>query len=453
MMNFGLWIKKRSNMSRIKIVIIIAVIAFFCLQLDAQDNKISKSTGVFESGQSSITIVNVDISSDVPVYEYVPKVIIKGKWGSNPGEFGVWETMNEGDRIVYEPTSMAVDSKGNIYILDIVNERIQKFDSEGRYLLSIPVESFSGKRYEVETMVMVDKNNPDVKVGPSDPNRIDIKKKVIAVEPDYKVIGKNIVIDSEDRLYYYLERNEYERYEAGYKEEEKYEKFIRRSDYDYNYVVYYSTYMVGYRLKKKTGEVWEFKDDKLVRKWEVPVNGNLYYQGPQGIILSEDNSIWIPNIIEDGKRTDIYYEVRSGKRYTRDEFEERMSNLRKKREDKNRKYKVDIKKEERKAIIEVMSKDSKKLSDIVINSSEIYDKAKNKYGKAYFNVYFLGENENGNILVKVREGFGDDLRIEEREYRPDGKLVKLIKISNVGTDIESGLDGIKIKKWILKRVR
>jgi len=248
---------------RIKTTIMILEMIFICLCLKAeQRTDVVKSTEGYNNSESSVTIVDVDISSDVPVYEYVPKVIIRGKWGSNPGEFGVWETMNEGDRIVYEPTSMAVDSKGNIYILDIVNERIQKFDSEGRYLLSIPVESFSGKRYEVETMVMVDKNNPDVKVGPSDPNRIDIKKKVIAVEPDYKVIGKNIVIDSEDRLYYYLERNEYERYEAGYKEEEKYERFIKGSDY----VVYYSTYMVGYRLKKKTGEVWEFKDDKLVRK-------------------------------------------------------------------------------------------------------------------------------------------------------------------------------------------
>jgi len=202
----------------IKRTITTVIMIFICLCLKAeQRTDVVKSTEEYNNSESSVTIVDVDISSDVPVYEYVPKVIIQGKWGNKPGEFGVWGEMIEGEEITYGPSGIAVDSKGNIYILDMVNERIQKFDSEGKYLLSIPVESFSGKRYEVETMVMVDKNNPDVRVGPNDPNRIDVKKKVIAVEPDYKVIGNNIVIDSEDRLYYYLERNEYEKYEAGYK--------------------------------------------------------------------------------------------------------------------------------------------------------------------------------------------------------------------------------------------
>jgi hypothetical protein len=232
MMNFGLWIKKRSNMSRIKIVIIIAVIAFFCLQLDAQDNKISKSTGVFESGQSSITIVDVDISSDVPVYEYVPKVIIRGKWGKKPGEFG---REGEADVMDLKPESMAVDSKGNIYILDFVNNRIQKFDSEGRYLKSIEVDGLRGPIYAWEFPYYNERMKEEirrVKDGPEKPKGIPDDELIPYIWPP-EVQGINIVIDSNDTLYYYLVRYEYD------KEGNK---------------------------TKEIGEVWEFKDDKLVRK-------------------------------------------------------------------------------------------------------------------------------------------------------------------------------------------
>jgi sugar lactone lactonase YvrE len=47
-----------------------------------------------------------------------------GKEGHNPGEF-------------FMPSSIAVDSEGSLYVVDTGNARVQKFDQQGRFLLSI----------------------------------------------------------------------------------------------------------------------------------------------------------------------------------------------------------------------------------------------------------------------------------------------------------------------------
>lgn len=60
--------------------------------------------------------------------------VVEGKWGSNPGEFGIkWE-----DELPFPPLDVvAVDKEGNIYVPDDVNHRVQKFSKEGKYLLSL----------------------------------------------------------------------------------------------------------------------------------------------------------------------------------------------------------------------------------------------------------------------------------------------------------------------------
>jgi hypothetical protein len=180
---------------------------------------------------SSETVKVVD-SEDVPVYEYVPKVIIEGKWGRGPGEFGRQSDVNYD----FKPESLAVDSKGNIYILDFVNNRIQKFDSSGKYLKSIEVDGLKGPvncwAYESydettgETIRSVDSPSVDPSIPPEKPEGIPEDKLIPYIYPP-EVQGINIVIDSKDNLYYYLKR---------------------------------------IKDGKEVGEVWEFNDDKLVRK-------------------------------------------------------------------------------------------------------------------------------------------------------------------------------------------
>ena len=55
-----------------------------------------------------------------------------GLSGSGPGEFG--------DSLYFGPNGIAVDESGDIYVMDLGNRRVQKFDSEGNFILT-----FGGK--------------------------------------------------------------------------------------------------------------------------------------------------------------------------------------------------------------------------------------------------------------------------------------------------------------------
>lgn len=67
----------------------------------------------------------------------------RGEWGRNSGlslklvrKIGDVDTLDE-NLAFYFPADIAWDQDGNYYILDSGNHRIQKFDSEGRYLATI----------------------------------------------------------------------------------------------------------------------------------------------------------------------------------------------------------------------------------------------------------------------------------------------------------------------------
>ena len=61
----------------------------------------------------------------------------KGLTGSGPGQFG--ESVVDG--LTYAaPNGVAVDASGDVYVMDLGNRRVQKFDSEGNFILT-----FGGK--------------------------------------------------------------------------------------------------------------------------------------------------------------------------------------------------------------------------------------------------------------------------------------------------------------------
>lgn len=182
--------------------LILFCVSFFCI-----------IPGVCAQQTGTQTVSN---DANVPIEEYVPKVIIEGKWGSAPGEFGRASRFPLGEFEQYIPSSLAVNSKGDIYILDYVNNRIQKFTQDGKYLASISVEGLTGVLagycvvdtcYEVPPVPGLKYDRP--------------------VMGEIVTVGVNIVIDSKDTLHYYLKR---------------------------------------VKDGKETGEVWEFKNDKLVNK-------------------------------------------------------------------------------------------------------------------------------------------------------------------------------------------
>jgi hypothetical protein len=66
------------------------------------------------------------------------KVLMEIPWGSKPGELGV--KVVEGLAIV--PDRLAVDGKGNVYIFDKANNRINKYNKFGRFARDYKVDSF-----------------------------------------------------------------------------------------------------------------------------------------------------------------------------------------------------------------------------------------------------------------------------------------------------------------------
>ncbi|MEW6557841.1 MAG: hypothetical protein AB1349_10885 [Elusimicrobiota bacterium] len=84
--------------------------------------------------------------------EYVPKVIIEAKWGTGPGEFGIFKY--GGDRIPVVPHAITV--KNNIiYILDSANTKVEKYTTTGQHVESIKLKKvketiINGKKYKLK---------------------------------------------------------------------------------------------------------------------------------------------------------------------------------------------------------------------------------------------------------------------------------------------------------------
>lgn len=166
--------------------------------------------------------------------EYVPRVIIEGKWGTNAGEFGrTASPVEDGGSIA--PSSLAVDSTGNIYILDLVNNRIQKFNNLGKYLLSMKVDGWRGKILEGVEILVNGSYKPAI-----DPTDAE---------------GKNIAMDDDDNLYYYG------------------------------------------RVKSK-GEIRKFVKDKLVKKREVKLDREKLKKDKKIEVKDEKGRV-IGNIVSD----------------------------------------------------------------------------------------------------------------------------------------------------------
>jgi hypothetical protein len=105
---------------------------------------------VDESNENNNTIgpTIVKISEDkVELKEgkYIPQVLISAPWGeknvssdnepSKPGTFGLWYN-DQG--IENGPPTFTVAPNGDIYIADIINDRVQRFKADGQFISVIP---------------------------------------------------------------------------------------------------------------------------------------------------------------------------------------------------------------------------------------------------------------------------------------------------------------------------
>lgn len=59
----------------------------------------------------------------------------------------------------YQVTDIGIDSEENIYILDSGNKRIQKYDKNGQYILTIGKEGIGPGEFQSPTKLLIDKND------------------------------------------------------------------------------------------------------------------------------------------------------------------------------------------------------------------------------------------------------------------------------------------------------
>ena len=333
-----------------------------------------------QASTTALSTPTETISTDnVPIQEYVPKVIIEGKWGTGEKEFG-----RQGDfDYDLKPGSLAVDSVGNIYILDFVNNRIQKYSGEGKHVKDIQIDGLKGpiqcwavKRYDEETKEII------WSVGSSSvkPNNVlDSDLQAYIWPPEIQ--GINIVIDPKDTLYYYLKR-------------------IKNG--------------------KETGEVWEFKGDKLMGKISFSTKESLPTKLELHLVGYNQWELGVVEAPTPAKEIN--------------------------------KYRINIRKEKEDSVIEVYDNSGKQVSKTLVKPSEGYRRAQAKHGRAKSDVYFEKMLDNGNFQVRTVNGDLENISTEEREYTPEGSLVRRIKSPpGYSHGIDVGENGIKVVQWVIQK--
>ena len=88
-----------------------------------------------------LCIVFVSLSSnavEVQQTHVEKRIIVKAKWGASTGEIGQPFFTGQSDQMPSESLNpIAVDSRGNIYIGDSINSRVQKYDSAGKFIKEV----------------------------------------------------------------------------------------------------------------------------------------------------------------------------------------------------------------------------------------------------------------------------------------------------------------------------
>lgn len=112
---------------------------------------------VFMCGQHEESGYTIEIVEGVKhIHNYTPL------WGDTlkvelefVQKIGEWETKDD-NYMFYPLSAVAKDSKGNIYILDSGNYRIQKFDSNGKYLATIGRQGQGPGEFELPVLLDID---------------------------------------------------------------------------------------------------------------------------------------------------------------------------------------------------------------------------------------------------------------------------------------------------------
>lgn len=115
------------------------------------------------------------------------------------GEFGY------GDGQFYYPTAIDVDSKGNIWVLDDGNYRLQEFNSEGKFVRKVTEATLGRQFYPVNQLAMDSKDNIWV-INSTYPGgsliQISPEGKFLAeISKDENDLPSGVTVDSQDQIW------------------------------------------------------------------------------------------------------------------------------------------------------------------------------------------------------------------------------------------------------------
>lgn len=116
----------------------IVVILMLGLIITLIGNSVGMGQKTLRTPQTNVSTTTI-VDTEQELEEYVPKIIIKAKWGTKPGEFGI--PPKDTPKRYYGPSAITVDSNGNIYVLDRWNQRIQEFTQNGKFKREIKIKT------------------------------------------------------------------------------------------------------------------------------------------------------------------------------------------------------------------------------------------------------------------------------------------------------------------------
>ncbi len=160
-------------------------------------NKADLSIDVAEDDQGNIFVLAVDYSKNerrvrrTAVEKYSPDGEFIAQWSMDAGS---------GDRQLQIPMSIAIDVKGNFYIIEQSNHRVQKFDPSGKFLTKWGTRGPREGQFYYPYSIAIDKSG-DVYVV----DRLNVQK--FTSEGDFlarwetKGRGRGIALDSHTNIY------------------------------------------------------------------------------------------------------------------------------------------------------------------------------------------------------------------------------------------------------------
>jgi hypothetical protein len=270
-------VMKKSVMKKIMLVMMILAMAVV-MQVEAGGKKAriveSEEPRAKSQPTSSQTVTNLNTSApehlntnppgvSAPEYlgttsvvteVYVPRVLIEAKWGTNAGEFGgrpacYWEENNPfNDPYQWPKFEIAVSSRGEVYLLDGPDNRIEKFSPDGKFILQIPVDAF---------------------VGFTDYGRSTLERKKGVYEQCLTPLtsfGGKLMISSDDQIYYYTIQQPF---------------LTNRVDTDENNDAIYDVAL----NPNAYGELWHIANDRVLRKIRTPVSRSVY--------IDIEDTVWV----------------------------------------------------------------------------------------------------------------------------------------------------------------